>query len=244
MSVSFSCIEFAVRRQDISPTCLHCDLTHIERLLPLLLDKLQVALDIAYKGKGVNARTIANMKTSLIDAVLSGNNNMQFFLHDEIVQKLDQFALTLTKRGLLRLPTGLGNSGGGNSGGGGGGAVGDSAMVAAHFSAEERFGVARAIIRTYDKSFRHHCNQPRCGQQCPFAVMLCGNHGCAARFSRPGWSEHDAVCPNKIISCPLYCGEWMPRMASAAHCTNACVRRVVPCPYNVLGCVPNGKFMF
>jgi hypothetical protein len=118
--------------------------------------------------------------------------------------------------------------------------TGAGALVIEWFSDQERATIARALIRKRDRSFAYHCPDPQCGQECAFALQRCPHPGCNVRFSQKWWGEHDALCPHKVITCPLQCGRLCVRSMAQRHTRDECIMRPATCPYQNVKCFPVG----
>ena len=99
-------------------------------------------------------------------------------------------------------------------------------------SANERRLIARLVIRKHDSLFQFHCNKIGCGSECKFCPENCANSGCHVTYSKCDAMEHDAECPQKVISCPRECGDPdIKRRMLSAHMSATCPLRPAPCPF-------------
>ncbi len=110
-----------------------------------------------------------------------------------------------------------------------------------YFTKEERLALGRLLLRKYDIVYTYHCNQKNCGQLCDFRIEQCVNTNCFVQYSHKWFSEHDAICPEKILPCERTCGEEILRKNMIAHLTHTCELRPVVCPYQCIGCSIEGK---
>jgi hypothetical protein len=207
----------------------------VDQVTPLLLEKLWLAMVAVHKGKGVNIRNISVLKSALVESLLRQDNPLMavLYLPDEIVRQIDLFLTQQQAKAGYQKPQMLSAAT----------LMAGSGAIAAHFTTEERIGVARSLIRKFDTANRYHCNVSHCGDRCEFALQCCGNVGCGVKFSRKWGPAHDSVCAHKIISCQLLCGEHVVRQNAGAHMANDCIMREVPCPYNHIGCAPPSKYI-
>lgn len=213
-------------------TCDHCDLEELERLSAVLLNSLAQASLKAYPRNFTEAKC-NKLKSSLIASLsLRGE-----FIHN---------GLYSSKVVASRLESFVGTLGNAWS------AV--SSMVSSgsplemlgrrtadiahmHFSHEERRVIAGLIIRKHDINFEYHCPIPSCGHSCEYRVESCPNHQCGVIFSAKWASNHDAVCPQKILPCERACGDTCSRRLMVTHLDQACPLRPANCPYLDLGCM-------
>ena len=91
------------------------------------------------------------------------------------------------------------------------------------FPADERTLLAKILIRKYDSQFEFHCNSKNCGANCIYAPFYCGNDGCTTVLSLKWKSQHDSVCPFKVVECPRQCGEVCSRRSVQVR---RCLRRL------------------
>lgn len=226
--------EYTIGDAEEAPVCQHCDLSAVDRLVPLFLEKLYLAIEITHKSKGINARNVAVLKSALIQALLAPDDayGTSMYIESDMIRRCDQFvAAQMVKSGLSRVPTLTPTD-----------VVTGTGALGALFPLAERQGLARAVIRHFDRAHQYHCGTADCGSQCDFAAHACPNAGCAERFSRRHWADHDAVCPFKIVQCPLTCGELVVRNGITNHAAQNCVRREVTCPYHHIGCAPRSEY--
>jgi len=202
-------------------TCDHCDQRRVDQLVPILLDTLWQAMRGHYGTKTMKPDKIMKMKDLMIDAVFKKRQNT--FSHNMIAQILQDFARSKGCKTGESCPT-----------------TEEGLVILEAFPEEERRGLSRAIIRSFDQDFSYHCVDRNCGIQCSFAKYRCGNTDCSVTFSRKWFGEHDASCPNKIIACPLGCSRIMYCKMSADHAQHECINRPVPCPYAHFGCTAPG----
>jgi len=105
-----------------------------------------------------------------------------------------------------------------------------------YFTYEERRQIAKLLIQKRDGVFDYHCNQKNCGHHCPFAYEHCPNSDCSVIYSRKWVSQHDAICPQKIVDCERSCGRSVMRRLMRNHLADECVMRPVLCSFASLGC--------
>lgn len=213
---------------DETHTCQSCDMKQLEALSTMLMDLFYGAYTARYSAKDLKVLKVIKMKNLFVDALMKANN-VRSFDFNSVAQMMVEFANSQKPRShntLARFNP----------------ADAFCRQVEQHFPLLERWGLARATLRKYDSMHEYHCNINFCGASCPFAVQRCPHEGCQVRFSKRWWGEHDAVCPFKIVPCPLLCGMFVARRSTQEHTANSCIMRPVPCPYARIGCNPPGTY--
>lgn len=209
-------------------SCESCDHRSVEDLAGLLIEKIWLALRGRYKADFVRPHKVAKMKSALLDALFSVPQNA--FSLPFVADQVGEFVKGQLKHGNRpeTVPAFQPKSP-------------DGRALVKLFPRDERRGIARALIRKLDLSYRFHCVDPQCGTGCVFATHRCPNPGCTVTFSRKDWHEHDATCEYKEVPCVLQCGTMVSRVGMNMHISQQCVMRQVPCPYDRCGCRPSGK---
>uniref|UniRef100_A0A0C9RPS4 TSA: Wollemia nobilis Ref_Wollemi_Transcript_4754_1939 transcribed RNA sequence n=1 Tax=Wollemia nobilis TaxID=56998 RepID=A0A0C9RPS4_9CONI len=111
--------------------------------------------------------------------------------------------------------------------------------------AGKREAVAKSLLKRADRSRMYHCDMRFEKSQelaehkakCPLRPIMCTNEGCAEVLSAIHFEEHDGTCPFKLLSCQQGCGATLSRKDMEGHCSTMCPNKVVPCPFNRVGCV-------
>ena len=211
--------------------CQHCDSVEVAALAELLQQKYFAALCAAHPDRrDVRQHKFVALKSSMLVALTTVLASVRSYSLNHISSSLDEFIRSMrTSYSLTGTNTAL---------------FSDRdpfcQQVQAHFTLEERQGVARAVVRKCDSVHEFHCSTPLCGSACVFAVVRCPHLGCGQSFSRHYWAGHDASCAHKPVPCLMQCRELVARNCMESHMQQACIMRLVPCTYAYLGCQPVG----
>lgn len=232
-------------------TCDHCDLQEVEKLLKVLLDKLTSA-SISRHPRSISERKVNALRNEMLNALQlltpsSGSDassvsstaaagastkdiSMTPYFFNKVSEILDN--LITRSRTALSMASSVFSSG-------------DTVdnwnqrqqEIARQFAYEERYELAKLIIRQHDVEYNYHCTEQNCGSSCIFAIETCPNVGCGVLYSRKWATQHDDICPEKILSCPRICGEHRMRKQIDDHLVTDCILRPIKCPYHGAGCV-------
>lgn len=221
-------------------TCSYCDFEEVGCLSALLLDKLALASALKHPTQNSEARTVA-LKNKMIDALQLGALGKSRDKNTYYISMIEGFLTTFVNQSksawssasgmmsseshedILRKRTAW--------------------LTNTYFTTDEAQELARLVIRVLDQTNAFHCDQPQCGAKCEFFLETCPNAGCGVGYSRKWASQHDTVCPHKIVACERVCGENVKRLQMDQHLAHECGLRIVQCPCYDLGC-ETGKCVF
>ena len=216
--------------RNIPFNCDNCDSRCLDTLAPVLLQHLHIALKAHYGiNKEIPIHKIIKLKNLLIESLFELRQNT--YSYDVILQQLQEFlkvhAIKVRFNTLSSIPQYNENTP-------------EGLNLLKYFDLSERYGIIRSLIRKNDLVYQYHCTEAECGRNCMYAICVCPNPGCTMKFSNKYWSEHDAVCEYKKIMCPQLCGFTVVRNCCDVHMGSECNMRVVPCPFDRVGCTPIG----
>ncbi|XP_057870650.1 uncharacterized protein LOC131077224 [Cryptomeria japonica] len=120
--------------------------------------------------------------------------------------------------------------------------------------AGKREVVAKSLLKRADRSRMFHCDMRFDKSQefvehkakCPLRPIMCTNEGCVEVLSAIHHDEHDGTCSFKLLPCKQSCGSTVLRKDMEFHCSTTCPNKVVPCPFNEVGCdamLPQGSLV-
>jgi hypothetical protein len=100
-------------------------------------------------------------------------------------------------------------------------------------------------LRKFDSQYEYHCMDTHCGAKCIYTVESCPHTDCPVKYSRKWATQHDAICPEKLLSCPRVCEVdlGIKRKCMDSHLASECALRPVTCPYQCLGCHSGMSFV-
>jgi hypothetical protein len=245
---------------DISSfTCDHCDLQELDRLAKAFFDKL-IAASLNRHPRNINERKICALKTELLDCLqitnvqLNNNNNNQRTASTDSSNSINiqmisySYSLVKTIEILDAFVSRCSSTFARAS------SILKSGDIYDHFQTrtleiipwfpeDERYEIAKLLIRKLDIEYQYHCSMKRCGETCQFAIEHCPNIPCEIRYSRKWVKEHDDICPEKVILCPRTCDEpYVKRKLMENHLEIQCSLRPIDCPYHAIGCHPTGNY--
>lgn len=220
----------------IKGTCDHCDSQEVLKISDCMLEALtQTSL---YENPGEYSEVSTNILKNSLHELLGIASRAESF-HDlaGVYQCLDKFFVTIINKkstwsklssivGADYLPENLPHR-----------AV---EVSRTSFPLEERQEIARMLIRKYDTTFQYHCDKNDCGSACVFAITHCPNVGCAELLSAKFVGSHLDSCMFTPLPCERNCGETVVRKEMDCHLKLQCVLRSAECPYECIGCTPDG----
>eukprot|EP00038_Savillea_parva_P021551 m.35305 g.35305 ORF g.35305 m.35305 type:complete len:509 (+) comp5267_c0_seq1:319-1845(+) len=119
------------------------------------------------------------------------------------------------------------------------------------FSETERYNTAVGIVKQYDTEGAARCREsfpsPKALEAhkestCPFRPIACQHDGCTQVCAARLLALHETHCKKRPVLCNHLggCGAVMAAEDEDDHVRHTCLRRMVPCPFACVGCVPPG----
>lgn len=229
-------------------TCDYCDLSEVERLSSLLLDRF-VRASMVHHPRTFTIAKANKLKNDFVEALGLTSEGIVQYSYENTMSILDRFAdagkssrsissLTMSTTSVEDLY--------------------DKRLVDVARSGVLEKGecndLAKICLQRFDPEFRFHCENVNCSQQtvnskkgesesnesevvlCPFRYEICPNEHCGAEYSAKWTQDHDSICPLKTVDCERVCGRAVLRKLMSHHMQDECMLRPVRCQYLKLGC--------
>jgi hypothetical protein len=208
-------------------TCSHCDLKEVDRLAPVLAEKLTRA-SLARHPRCITAANMGSLLNDFVDWLkLRDHLVSEHYSFEGTVSACAEFINSCYSLSAFTI-TALGTE------------LFDNRLLevsAKYFPLTVAKEMAKLLLRKNDSNHRYHCDCRNCGLECLFAEEQCPFYeDCGVAYSKKWKTDHQVICPHMLIDCVQDCGQKVKRKLMVYHVSDECNYRSVICPFAQLGC--------
>lgn len=208
-------------------TCDHCDLKEVDRLAPVLSEKLARS-SLARHPRHITASNMESLLNDFVDWLKLRDKTLEgAYSFQGTVSICEAFvnscyslsAFATTALGTEQFHSRM------------------MEVTGKYFPQTVAKEMAKLLLKKSDVDHQYHCDTHHCGSNCQFAVEQCLCYeDCGVAYSKKWKADHHALCPHMLIDCERDCGKRVKRKLMMFHLTDECSQREVTCPFAMLGC--------